>query len=605
MRWWENDPARYRDELEAIERRYPTLRLERSEDGARSLHGPVLVGEVTRWIRLCWPDSFPHQRPALYEVRPFHDEAVDLRHTGHQFADGALCLYTHDAGADGWSPELRAADVLDRYVDFRATHGEQALTLERSLGVPLLFEFRLPERISPFLRVPGGYGVATLARATDDPSGLFVGVSCASPPLDALVWDASPVWHQLVSVKGQQPLIWVGLDLGGQPWASLGGSWDELVARLPRHLPTEVLAKIQQDRALLLSRVEGEALDLRVVLAPPGPLPFGSAAVRVEDPRELLFRRVDGALSGRALLSEVTAVMVGLGSLGGEIAVALAKAGVGRFLLFDPERLAPENVCRHVGGVSAIGLPKVNVVASHILQHNPDARITLSAKGLRWDTAPMPVEEGRAFAEALADPKALVIVSAAEHGLENAVNALCVRAGRPAVYAAALGKVEHGRIFRVLPWETPCYACIPLAQARDPQRFPRFEPQPEPEPAGAAPAYRQPGIPGLGLDVSQIALFAARLALQTFGRVVPGLGIADQEGHHLLWSAVGGWGFDHPLQLRIEPYERQPDCPVCGASRLEQRPSAEALSALEERLGDPSRLAPQVLLVGEAANPKT
>lgn len=149
MRWWEQDPARYRDELEAIEARYPSLRLERGEGGERGLCGPIQVGDTTRWIRLCWPDSFPHQRPALYEVEPFGDEPTDLRHTGHQFNDGALCLYTHDAGPDGWRPELRAVDVLDRYVGFRLEHGEDAVGPERGLGVELALEFRIPERITP------------------------------------------------------------------------------------------------------------------------------------------------------------------------------------------------------------------------------------------------------------------------------------------------------------------------------------------------------------------------------------------------------------------------------------------------------------------------
>ncbi len=596
MRWWERDPARYLAELSAIERRHPRLRLVDGPGGARGLYGPVCVGDTDRFVRLWWPETWPHQPPALTEVAPFGDDAVDLRHTGHQLIGGELCLYTHDASADGWSPERLAADVLDRYVAFRLAQPE-ASDPDRPLGLPLRTEFRIPASLTPLLKAPGGWGFATLSPSASGDSGVFMRTSCERPALGQLTWDAAQPWHRALTPRGQIAVVWVGVELSDAPWGALARDWDGLVEALRARLPEHALAQIQQDPWVLLSRLEGDAVDLRMVLRPQSGLPFGSAPVRLEDPRELVFHRVDGALPGRALLKDATAVMVGLGSLGAEIALALAKAGVGRFLLFDPERLAPENVCRHIGGLGHVGTPKVEVVAGHIAQHNPDAVVERHARGLFWDLSQVSPEAGRAFAAALEDPRALVVVSAAEHGLERAVNDLCVRAGRPAIYASALGAVEHGRMFRVLPNESPCYACVLLAQARDPARFPSFQPALAGDDAPLA-AYRQPGIPGLGIDVSQIALFAARLALQTFGRLFPGLGVPDQEGHHLLWSRAGGWGFDHPLQLRIEPYTCQPDCPVCAVPRGAADGSRSVLVELEARLRDPLRMAPQVPLVG-------
>ena len=71
---------------------------------------------------------------------------------------------------------------------------------------------------------------------------------------------------------------------------------------------------------------------------------------------------------------------------------------------------------------------------------------------------------------------------------------------------AGLGQAEHGRVFRVLPRKTPCLQCILQAQADDSQRHPSFKGQE----TGVA-AYRQPGIPGLGMDIDQAAHFADEL----------------------------------------------------------------------------------------------
>jgi hypothetical protein len=116
-----------------------------------------------------------------------------------------------------------------------------------------------------------------------------------------------------------------------------------------------------------------------------------------------------------------------------------------------------------------------------------------------------------------------------------------------------------------------------LAQAEDPGRYPRFVGDDAPE---GAPAYGQPGLPGLGLDIGTVALITARLALQTLSRRLPALGYPDAHGDHLLWSAHGGWAVDGPLQTRVERIPARPECPICG-----QRPGS-ALEVEERRALD-------------------
>ena len=65
----------------------------------------------------------------------------------------------------------------------------------------------------------------------------------------------------------------------------------------------------------VLSRVEGEEVDLLLVQPPLMGLGLLSVAAAVEDPWERLFERVDGAMSGRERLRKTQVVMVGRSDL--------------------------------------------------------------------------------------------------------------------------------------------------------------------------------------------------------------------------------------------------------------------------------------------------
>ena len=55
----------------------------------------------------------------------------------------------------------------------------------------------------------------------------------------------------------------------------------------------------------------------------------------------------NAGLSETTVLKDKSVAVVGCGSLGSTLALSLARAGVGRFHLFDPDRLDPVNIARH------------------------------------------------------------------------------------------------------------------------------------------------------------------------------------------------------------------------------------------------------------------
>lgn len=100
-----------------------------------------------------------------------------------------------------------------------------------------------------------------------------------------------------------------------------------------------------------------------------------------------LFSRNTGLLES-SVMNAKSALIVGCGSVGSFIALELARAGVGSFILVDSDTLEIHNICRHQLGFRDLGRYKVDAVADAIRNINPSARIT-KYRGILQD---MPTE---------------------------------------------------------------------------------------------------------------------------------------------------------------------------------------------------------------------
>ena len=92
------------------------------------------------------------------------------------------------------------------------------------------------------------------------------------------------------------------------------------------------------------------------------------------DTESTIYERNAG-LTETKILHEKIITLIGCGSLGSTMAVSLARAGVGNFRLFDPDRLSPVNIARHQAGLKDLGRKKVEVVRDLILGINPAIKI--------------------------------------------------------------------------------------------------------------------------------------------------------------------------------------------------------------------------------------
>ena len=225
--------------------------------------------------------------------------------------------------------------------------------------------------------------------------------------------------------------------------------------------------------------------------------------VQIVDISSALDERRTGLLE-TTLLAEESVLVFGLGTGGIHVALELAKSGVGRFVLVDPDRLDVGNVSRHHAGVSFSGRRKVYVARDLILEKNPLARVAAYSEAV--------VPETRNWAEGLVRESRIVVCATDARPSKLLVNSICVEQNIPAVYGGAFRRAYGGQVLRVIPSASPCYQCFVMAL---PDAENEMEVASQEDAEQIAYSDRPVPIePGLSLDVAPISLMVAKLALQ-------------------------------------------------------------------------------------------
>ena len=91
-----------------------------------------------------------------------------------------------------------------------------------------------------------------------------------------------------------------------------------------------------------------------------------------------VFSRNRGILESDVMANS-RAVILGCGSVGSLVALELARAGVGHFVLCDADVVEYHNLCRHQCGIDDVGGLKVNAIAKKIRNINPKAEVNTFA----------------------------------------------------------------------------------------------------------------------------------------------------------------------------------------------------------------------------------
>lgn len=148
-------------------------------------------------------------------------------------------------------------------------------------------------------------------------------------------------------------------------------------------------------------------------------------------------------------LQRASVAIVGLGSIGGAAAQALAQYGVGTVALVDPDRFLWHNMVRHVLGHDAVGRYKVDAMKTALEKRWPNT----VADAYRLDV----VEDAHRMRPLFAEVD-LVLCAADGIAPRRVVSHLARRAGKPAILACVLDDGAVAEVIRLRPG--PRHGCL-------------------------------------------------------------------------------------------------------------------------------------------------
>lgn len=165
--------------------------------------------------------------------------------------------------------------------------------------------------------------------------------------------------------------------------------------------------------------------------------------------KETLYSRNKGILE-IGILESKHVVIIGLGSFGSQIAIELAKAGVGEFSLVDFDRVELHNLARHICFVKDLGRLKTDAVAESILGKNPYAKV---------HKYPLDVNKNRMELATIVRNADLVVCATDNNPSRFALSQALFDFQKVGIFGRAFTRAEGGDVFVYRPGQA-CYSCM-------------------------------------------------------------------------------------------------------------------------------------------------
>jgi len=232
----------------------------------------------------------------------------------------------------------------------------------------------------------------------------------------------------------------------------------------------------------------------------------------VNSPYDLIqnvFSRNTGILETDIMLGK-NAIISGCGSVGSLVALELARAGLGTFVLVDSDTMAYHNLCRHQCGIQDIGKFKVKAVKERILQINPSAQVF---------TYPNIIEglEKQVF-DRFCTSDSIIIGCADNREGDIYASQISCTYNIPFVSIGLWQRAFAGEIFYFIPHEMPCYACIfgntnDLMENRVSQNKRHY--------LGEEDLAKTVFEPGISIDINHVTLIGLKVIIDLLNRHTP------------------------------------------------------------------------------------
>lgn len=157
----------------------------------------------------------------------------------------------------------------------------------------------------------------------------------------------------------------------------------------------------------------------------------------------------DIGIEGQERILATHALVIGAGGLGSPVAMYLACAGVGTITVTDHDTVDLTNLQRQIAHRTAsVGRPKVESLKATLQELNP--LVHVNALQIRAEAESL---------DALVEVADVVLDCCDNFKTRQAVNAACVRHGKPLVSGAAIRFDGQISVYDTREADAPCYAC--------------------------------------------------------------------------------------------------------------------------------------------------
>ena len=272
-----------------------------------------------------------------------------------------------------------------------------------------------------------------------------------------------------------------------------------------------------------------------------------------------LFARIDRLFDVGAF-QDLSVVIAGCGSGGGQVAQQLVMSGVRNFVLVDKDKLEVENVIRHVCGNRYLGWRKATALADVLRDRNPKVQVRefdedlLGWQGLEDEVASASV----------------VVLGTDNEPSRYRVNEVCVKTATPFTVGRVFTRGIGGEVYAYRPGTSGCLACLESilerTQFRDGVREIDLVSEKERQKVYDLEIEEIKDSPGLSVDIGFIAAFHTRFTLDALGDAAPSRPRFMTPINHtyLVWGNRAVHPFSKNFQLQRMNLSPQDGCLVCG-----------------------------------------
>lgn len=251
-------------------------------------------------------------------------------------------------------------------------------------------------------------------------------------------------------------------------------------------------------------------------------------------------------------------IVVGCGSIGGSAAEGLARFGIGRVELVDPDRFRWHNALRHVLGRESVGAYKATALARMLRGRWPTQTFNPNVLDVVHDA-----HELRAL---LADAD-LIVCTADGIAARRVVSHLARRAKKPAVLACVLDNGAIGEIVRLRP--TPRFGCLLCLRAEHSSRGAMDVEAAQERDYGTGDVHLP--MTAVPPDLHLVGTLAAKIAVATLLESMHGIRSQRLPGEYAIVGLQPSGDLAQPFDLSFAGDVRwagvpapRPDCPTCN-----------------------------------------